>query len=104
MEQETVMNLRRCNHCERTFGTVAAYRLHWGKAKCRSDGFLKRDGAWQGQYGVWWTSDLGHDDTQIDWFEASCDQPYPPGDEAFLRLVGDDRMDNPDDYLLTGTY
>lgn len=98
------MNIRICHHCEREFGTVAGYRLHWGKKTCRNDRALKRDGMWQGNRDVWWTPDLGHDDTIDDWFEASCDQPYRPSDEVFLRMVGDNRIDEPEDYLLTGTW
>jgi len=36
---------------------------------------------WQGLLGIWWTKDMGHEDTKDGWNEATENNPYLP----FLR-------------------
>lgn len=77
--------IRSCNSCERQFGTIAGYRAHWGERGCKASGNLTRQGMWQGHDGIWWTKDLGHDDTKQGWLD--CQPSKVPSDEAFLRMV-----------------
>lgn len=64
--------------CGKSFGTVAGYKAHWGKRGCKTEKALIKEGMWKGHGGIWWTKDLGHDDTEMDWFMAAAQKPYPP--------------------------
>ena len=68
------MNIRKCHICKQYFGTVAGYIEHRGERGCKPAKSLSREGMWQGHMGVWWTTDLGWDDTTEDWLDVP-DQP-----------------------------
>jgi hypothetical protein len=79
------MIVRKCTHknpngliCNKFFGTILGYRLHLGQRGCKSGKTLHEMGLWCGSEDVWWTPDLGHDDTEMGWFEAIEDNPNLP--------------------------
>lgn len=67
--------IRHCHICNQYFGTARGYGLHLGKRGCKASKVLSREGLWRGYAGVWWTKDLGHDDTPYDWYEVLLPNP-----------------------------
>ena len=55
---------------------MAGYRIHWGCKKPRT--LREKHGMWQGHSGVWWTKDLGWDDTPDDWFYLTEELSHEP--------------------------
>lgn len=46
----------RCTHCDARFSEQSVLRLHRRGSMCGSPKAMELRGAWQGHFGVWWTS------------------------------------------------
>lgn len=66
------MHVRKCHKCDQFFGTIAGYESHLGSKGCKSVRSMERyDSMWRGHSDIWWTPDLGWDDTTEGWAEVA---------------------------------
>lgn len=83
-------NVRECHRCGEFFGTVAVWRAHLGERGCKTPKVLNREGFWQGYMDIWWSKDLGWDDTTHDWMvidEFYWDEEGNGREEQMLPII-----------------
>jgi len=78
------MVIRECKRCNDYFGTAMVWHAHRGKRGCKTAKALSREGFWRGYMDIWWSKDLGWDDTEESWWDESG---QPIGDDKLLPII-----------------
>jgi hypothetical protein len=84
---DPVGNIRQCKKCEEYFGTATVWFAHEGERGCKTHRVLLREGFWQGHSDIWWSTDLGWDDTIEDWWGWKEDGEPLEDDPKLLPIL-----------------